>query len=57
MLFSSEAGRIKRDFGDLGDKNDRDTLAGQLWEDADGTGKGWSTVFRQLAISLIVKSN
>ena len=54
MLFSSEAGRIKRDFGDLGDKNDRETPAGQLWEDADGTGKGWSTVFRQLATSLIV---
>lgn len=59
MLFAVEndATRIWQDpdgAGGLGDPVDPDTIAGQLWDDADGTGSNWVTIWKRLVIELIV---
>lgn len=41
-----------RDFGDLGEETDKDSVAGQLWIDADGDHNSWPTLWALLATDL-----
>lgn len=58
MLFNVE-GDATRVYADengngLGDPEDRDTPIGRLWDDADGRGTGWLTLWKLAATDLIV---
>lgn len=57
MMFSVEADAT-REFNPesgvtLGDPHENETYMGRLWDDADGDGNGWLTVWKQLATDLI----
>lgn len=58
MLFAVEAD-ANRFLGDeetpgLGSYNDRESPMFRLWRNIDGRGTGWLTLFKQLAINLVV---
>lgn len=42
-----------RDFGLLGDKEDKASIAGRLWMDADGSGNSWSTLWHLAGTDLV----
>jgi len=57
MIFAVEA-KANRTYSDedgngLGQHDDLDTPIGRLYQDADGRGNGWLTVFKQMAIELV----
>jgi len=57
MIFAveSKANRVFQDEKEngLGKSDDPETLIGRLYQDADGRGNGWLTLFKQVAIELI----
>src|SRR6266550_1741896 len=42
-----------RNFGLMGDKDDRGTIAGRLWAEVDGAGNSWSTLWQLAATDLV----
>lgn len=53
VLFTVDI-KTERDFGPLGDHDDRSSQAGMLWADANSDGDAWLKVYRKLAIHVML---
>jgi hypothetical protein len=51
IMFNKD-GETSRDWGELGDHDDVDTIAGRLWRNADGEGMNWNSIYKQASVKL-----